>query len=775
MLEPIDTLARARAQIFSSLLSIVLVLGGLTAVPSIAMLIREGHWRMAAIDTVAIAWVAALWHFKHLPYKIRALNFLAIVFVVAVGLMITVGAVSQVFLFSVPVLGAILLGTGVALWVLGASAVVVFVLSFTGYSELHIAGLPHNTLAPALILTLNYLFIGVVITLSCSILLQRLSRSLDDLHRFADSLRHGKDRLHALNAELRLTAAAVAQLNDMVVIAEVVDGGAGQQVILVNDAFLRRTGYQRGDVLGRSLGSVIGVDRNRGQAEQVARAIAGFEPVTTELHQLTSSGEPYWVELALLPFADEGGNNTHWVAIGRDITERKKSESHIHHLAFFDVLTCLPNRRLLMERIDTVLANAQCGGWFAALMFIDLDRFKYINDARGHAIGDALLRNTAERLSALVGEDDTVARIGGDEFVVLLARAGNNNARATDGALALAETIRHDLADSIQIQGQSYSCSASIGITLLPKPGQSVDDLLREADIAMYRAKLGGRNRIEFFETTMQAEVEQRLTLERDLATALEHGELAMHLQLQVDRDGAPAGAEMLMRWRRADGTMVPPDLFIPIAEESGLILRLGRWALREACLSVLRLADAGHPMPLSVNVSPSQFRQPDFVEQVRTILEETGAPATELIFEVTEGLLIDGLDDTIDRMHELALLGIRLSIDDFGTGYSSLAYLRRMPLYELKIDKSFIRDTPGDANGTAIVQSILAMAGHLGLRVIAEGVETREQAAFLAANGTAGMQGYLFARPMPLADLAALLATEPARPFPGTRRALAA
>jgi EAL domain-containing protein (putative c-di-GMP-specific phosphodiesterase class I) len=285
-----------------------------------------------------------------------------------------------------------------------------------------------------------------------------------------------------------------------------------------------------------------------------------------------------------------------------------------------------------------------------------------------------------------------------------------------------------------------------------------VDDLLREADIAMYRAKARGRNGVALFEDTMRAEVERRLTMERDLAAAQDNGELQMHVQLQVDRDARPVGAELLMRWRRADGTNVPPDVFIPVAEASGLIVQLGQWALRQACLAWLRLDAAGHALPLSVNVSPSQFRQHDFVAQVRHVLAETGAPASQLIFEVTEGLLIENLEETIARMHELAQLGIRFSIDDFGTGYSNLAYLKRMPLYELKIDKSFIRETPGDADGTAIVRSILAMAAHLRLRVVAEGVETQEQAAFLAANGAPHMQGYLFARPLPLADVLASL-----------------
>jgi predicted signal transduction protein with EAL and GGDEF domain len=369
-----------------------------------------------------------------------------------------------------------------------------------------------------------------------------------------------------------------------------------------------------------------------------------------------------------------------------------------------------------------------------------------------------LLRNVAGRLAALVRKGDTVARVGGDEFVVLLAHLGDDARLATHSALLVAEKIRRAITESFEVDGQYYDSSASIGVTLLSHPNQSANDLLREADTAMYRAKADGRNRVSFFEATMQAEVERRLTLERDLAGAIDNGELAMHWQLQVDAEGMPVGAELLMRWLRPNGSFVPPDIFIPVAEECGLIVPLGQWALRQACLGWLMLDQAGFAMPLSVNVSPSQFRQTDFVAQVRAILLETGAPANAMIFEVTEGLLIENMDDTIGRMHDLAALGIRLSIDDFGTGYSSLSYLKRMPLYELKIDKSFIRDTPNDANGTAIVQSILAMASHLGLSVVAEGVETREQADFLAANGAPRMQGYLFARPMPLEQMMARL-----------------
>ncbi|MDL2357588.1 MAG: EAL domain-containing protein [Pseudomonadota bacterium] len=759
----LDNIAHWRTQIFSSLLTIVQLLGTITALPSIALSIHEHMWAVAAMDTVALIGVTAVWWFKRVDYTVRVVSFLSIVFLIGVGLMLAVGPVSQIYLMAAPVLAAVLLGMTPALWALGASGLTIFVLSFTGLARLHVAGMPDQGILPALVITVNYLFIGAIITVSCAILLQRLARSLDDLRMFAASLQQGKNELHAANAELRLTASAVARLNDMVVIARLVDGpGAEQPIIFVNDAFQRRSGYQRAEVIGRSWRILLGADTDRGEVERISGAIARTEAVTAELQYYTKLGAPYWVEMELMPFADEGGTNTHWVAVGRDITERKKSERRIHRLAFFDVLTGLPNRRLLMDRIDKLLAGAHAGSGFGAVLFIDLDHFKNINDARGHAIGDALLRNAAERLSKLVRKGDTVARIGGDEFVVLLAQLGTASDAATAAALMVAEKIRQSIAETFDIDGQSYSSSASIGVTLLPKAGQTVHDLLREADTAMYRAKSDGRNGVAMFEATMQAEVERRLTLERDLVAAFDHGDMAMHLQLQVGGDGAPVGAELLMRWRRADGVMVGPDLFIPAAEECGLILKLGQWALREACLAWRQLAQAGHPMPMSVNVSPMQFRQDDFVAQVCAILAETGAPTGQLIFEVTEGLIIENLDETISRMHELAALGIRLSIDDFGTGYSSLAYLKRMPLYELKIDRGFIRDTPGDASGTAIVQSILAMAGHLGLRVVAEGVETPAQAAFLVANGAPAMQGYLFARPMPLHELLLFLARNP-------------
>ncbi|MBA5690391.1 putative bifunctional diguanylate cyclase/phosphodiesterase [Rugamonas apoptosis] len=470
-------------------------------------------------------------------------------------------------------------------------------------------------------------------------------------------------------------------------------------------------------------------------------------------------------ELAASAASLEQSRN-HLVAVNDDI----------HRLAFYDVLTGLPNRRLLIDRIDTLLAANARDRHYSAVLFIDLDRFKFINDARGHGTGDALLRAVAERLLPLMRKADTVARIGGDEFVVVLSHLAPALEAATLAARTVADKIRHAIATPFVIDGQRYACSASIGVTLLPQSGQNAQDLLREADTAMYRAKADGRNGIAFYEPAMQADVERRLDMERDLAAALAAARLEMHAQPQVDHHGRTVGAEMLMRWPLPGGGAVPPSVFIPVAEESGLILQLGQWALQQTCLAARGLARAGHPLTLSVNVSPSQFRQAGFVEQVRATLAATGAPASMLVLEVTEGLLVEKMDATIERMHALAALGLRFSIDDFGTGYSSLAYLRLMPLYELKIDRSFVTDAPHDSGSGALVQTILSMARHLGLRVVAEGVETADQAAFLIGHHCHCMQGYLYGRAMPVeALLARLTAEAEAQAQVGTATAAAA
>ncbi|WP_342115293.1 putative bifunctional diguanylate cyclase/phosphodiesterase [Pseudoduganella sp. OTU4001] len=500
--------------------------------------------------------------------------------------------------------------------------------------------------------------------------------------------------------------------------------------------------------------------------------VTGFLPMTPPVAATLTSNAAlgatvfalnYWLVAGILTFS-----------CGVLLRHLARSLSEGEQLAFYDPLTSLPNRRLLLDRLGKLLASSERQQVFSAVMFVDLDRFKTINDARGHATGDTLLQLAGERLAQLVRKSDTVARIGGDEFVVLLAHLAPDLAAAGIAAQQVAEKIRAALAQDFEIDGQFYACSASIGVTLLPKFGQSADDLLREADTAMYRAKGAGRNGIAYFETTMQAEVERRLTLERELAQAIEQERLHMAYQPQFDCQGRLHGAELLMRWERDDGSMVSPAIFIPLAEEVGLIVPLGMWALKQACLAQQRMAAQGLALPLSVNVSPQQFRQADFVQQVRSTLQEHDVEPALLILEVTEGLLVEKLEETVARMNQLAAMGVRFSIDDFGTGYSSLAYLKRMPLYELKIDRSFIMDMPDDANDVVIVQTILAMAAQMHLRVVAEGVETQAQADFLAAHGCHALQGYLLGRPAPLPALLDLLSAQAAlsAKMPGTSAA---
>ncbi|MFK3740751.1 putative bifunctional diguanylate cyclase/phosphodiesterase [Massilia sp. TN1-12] len=748
-----------RERTFSSLLSVVLVVGALSIVAMAPFLVQHGMWQVALADAVALAWLVAVWRHKGLSYATRVLHFLAVVYGLSVALMLTVGAASLSYLLGPPLVAAILLGLRPAMLSIALGAVTLVALGASGHISLSVPGWGSDPFKPSLVAALNYATVGAMLTLTCSTLLKGLSLSLAQARTAAATLENNQAVLHDLNSELELTSAAVARLNDMVLIARAVDDeDAAQPITFVNDAFVRRTGYAREDIVGHSLRVLQGPGTDPAVIARLVDAMRTDQPCNTELMSYTRGGEAYWVELQMLPFARSGARPSHWVVVGRDVTERRAAADAIHRLAFYDVLTGLPNRRLLMERLDAILAAAGTGGELAAVLYLDLDNFKNVNDARGHATGDALLRHAAARLAGAVRPGDTVARIGGDEFVVLLAGLAAAPQPAARTALDVADQVRAALAAPLDLDGQPYQIAASIGVALAPRAGAesatTAHDLLREADTAMYHAKAGGRNGVVLFEGAMLAQAQHRLTLEHDLARAQDNGELAMHLQLQVDRGGTPVGAELLMRWQRADGTMVRPDVFIPVAESSGLIVALGNWALRQACATWLALERAGHPLPLSVNVSPLQFRQPDFVQQVRAILAETGAPPSQLIFEVTEGLLIEDIGQTITRMHELAALGIRFSVDDFGTGYSNLAYLKRMPLYELKIDRSFMHDTPNDPSSTAIVQAILAMAGHLGLRVVAEGIETEAQARYLAAHGNPCMQGYLYHRPMPLGQL---------------------
>jgi len=499
------------------------------------------------------------------------------------------------------------------------------------------------------------------------------------------------------------------------------------------------------------------VDRHRSALAELRRT--GL-PTSYE-YALPMAGVTRWYEARLNTLGPDG----EVIALVRDITPRKESEETVHRLAFFDALTGLPNRRLFMDRLVQALAAARRTHQMGAVLFVDLDQFKQVNDARGHAVGDQLLRQVAERLTHYLREEDSVARLGGDEFVILLVNLATHQDDAARLARSVADKVRAALESPFEIDGQAYSSGASIGITVFPKGMETVDDLLREADTAMYRAKEAGRNAVRYFEPAMQEAVAHRYALERDLREAVAAGALEMYLQTQVDQAGQIVGAEALLRWSHPERGQVPPASFIPVAEDSGLIVPLGEWVLREACRVIARLETADLPMRIAVNVSPRQFRQPDFVQRVRAILAETGADPTRLILEVTEGLLMEHAHDPVAPMLELAGMGLRFSIDDFGTGYSSLSYLKRLPIHEIKIDRSFVRDVPDDPNDAALVRTILSVAENLHLHVVAEGVENMHQARFLIDHGCGQLQGYLYGSPMPAENwIAGLMASRSGR-----------
>ncbi|WP_373991776.1 EAL domain-containing protein [Duganella sp. BuS-21] len=443
------------------------------------------------------------------------------------------------------------------------------------------------------------------------------------------------------------------------------------------------------------------------------------------------------------------------VAIVRDISERKLAEERMVHLAHHDTLTGLPNRSLISDRLDMTIAQAQRSGGSVSVAFIDLDGFKLVNDGLGHNAGDDLLKVVAERMSGCLRASDTVGRFGGDEFVLLLSETGS-----AVGAAQVIERVREAVLQSISLCGQEVQVSCSIGVAVYPHDGADAETLLMNADAAMYRAKEKGKNNCQFYTREMNASIEEKLVLLEGLRNALEEEQFSLVYQPKVDlHDGRVFGVEALVRWNHPEHGTIGPDRFIPLAEESGMIVALGDWVLRTACAQNRAWQDAGlAPLCISVNVSPRQFEDPRLVERVQQALDDTGLAPQWLELEVTEGVIMRDLQQAVAKMAQVRAMGVSLSIDDFGTGYSSLSALKSFPISTLKIDKSFVRDLGRSSGDEAIASSIIGLAHRLRLRVIAEGVETEQQRAFLRENGCDEMQGYLFSRPLPPLQLAALL-----------------
>lgn len=524
-----------------------------------------------------------------------------------------------------------------------------------------------------------------------------------------------------------------------------------RQLDYFNDPWIRFTGLRLSPDQPFTWEQVLHPDDLPGYQKAFDEAFDKREPFTIEHRLGSQDGDYRWMLTQASPRYDSHGDFIGLVGHSLDITLSKQSEAELERLAYHDALTGLPNRILLVDRLNQTLASTRRNKRFGALMFVDLDRFKQINDVYGHALGDSVIKEVAQRLTSYLREEDTVARLGGDEFVVLLPNLAGTLEDAGFAALNIAEKIRQGLEQPMHLHDTDYVTSASIGITLFPKHQEHADELMSEADIAMYQAKDMGRNTLAHFEAAMQDAVRQRYTLEQEIQEALRKQEFRIYVQSQVDANRQVLGAEILLRWNHPHKGFISPATFIPVAEESGLIIPLGEWVLRKTCELRAQLDKLGSPIRLAVNVSPRQFHESNFVERIRDILQQTGANPALLTLEITENLLIDHASDIVPRMMELTeQLGLQFSIDDFGTGYSSLAYLKRLPLTELKIDKSFVQDIATDPNDAALVEAILAMAKLLNFEIVAEGVEQEEQFSFLRERDCQRFQGYYFHLPIP-------------------------
>ena len=528
-------------------------------------------------------------------------------------------------------------------------------------------------------------------------------------------------------------------------------------IVEANDAFCRMLGYSHEEV-GKL--NVADWDAQWSKEELMVRfqKLVHVSAARFESRHRRRDGTMIDVEISTTGAEIDG--RRYLFATSYDITQRKAAEETIRRLAFHDPLTHLPNRQLLLDRLAHALASCDRGVNRGAILFIDLDNFKTLNDTLGHVMGDLLLQQVADRLVSCVREGDTVARLGGDEFVVMLENLNEQAIVAAEQVESIGEKILAALSKPYQLKAQVFRSSGSLGAALFCKETKDVEELLKQADIAMYQAKKAGRNTLRFFDQKMQRTINARVAIEGELRLALERGQFELYYQVQVDREGKPVGAEALIRWNHPERGMVIPEEFISLAEETGLILPIGRWVLNEACA---KLADWSadekmRQLVLAVNISAQQFRQADFVDEIKEIITKNVLDPALLKLELTESMLLENSTEVVATMNALKAIGVQLSLDDFGTGYSSLQYLKRMPLNQIKIDQSFVRDIATAPNDAAIVQTIIAMTQALKLNVIAEGVETAAQREVLDLKSCQAYQGYLFGEPLPVERFEALL-----------------
>jgi diguanylate cyclase (GGDEF)-like protein/PAS domain S-box-containing protein len=638
----------------------------------------------------------------------------------------------------------------------------------------------------------------------------------DDLSYALDNFDHEKLRLKAEH-ELRIAAAAFESQEGIIVT------DADNNILRVNKSFTELTGYSADEVIGKSAGILKSGRQSSTFYEAMWESINREKYWQGEIWNKKKNGAIYPEWLCITAITNPAGEVTNYVGTFTDISQRKADEERIKDLAYYDSLTKLPNRTLLFDRLNLALSTSNRTKMHGALMFLDLDNFKTLNDTLGHDQGDQLLIEVGQRLQSCVREVDTVARLGGDEFVIMLECLDEQEIEAAIQTHTIAEKIRSNLAEFYLLKsnldragslssttlltsrdgGNAEDCpeqsrlpslavgragslptatlppslavddkpqhfvehysTGSIGFVLFMGHETSSEELLKRADLAMYQAKQAGRNVIRAFVPDMQESLNLRASLEADLRNALDRNELSLHYQVQVDASAQPVGAEALIRWNQSSRGMVSPAEFIPLAEETGLILPIGHWILRQGCKTLVDWAKypETRDLKLAVNISSRQLCQVDFVEQVRAILAETGANPALLKLEITESVILDNVEDTIAKMHAVRDLGVSFSMDDFGTGYSSLSYLQKLPLEQLKIDQSFVRNMAFNNHDSAIIRTILALGKNLALNVIAEGVETEVQREHLANYGCEVFQGYLFGKPVPVDEFKQSLLVE--------------
>ncbi len=582
-----------------------------------------------------------------------------------------------------------------------------------------------------------------------------------------------KDELLRELAELREKMAALEETHssstkELMELRHVVDAyqSIGQaylnidrkgMILDANNPFLSISGHARGEVVGKNIFEFNSPENEENLPKLIASSLAKEGQWKGEIFAVRKNGDSFPVWLNIRPDKKRGGKALTYSAIVLDITSIKENQKRLEQMAHYDVLTNLPNRTLMYDRLNHTVSLAKRHEYQIAVLLLDLDRFKEVNDSLGHHIGDLLLVETAGRLMETVRESDTVARMGGDEFLIILPEVGSTN-----NAANIAHKIIEYLAKPFFLEEHEIYVSGSIGITIFPIDGDDPDLLIKHSDTAMYHAKAQGKNNYKFFTEDINKSTVERFSLETRFRRALDKLEFHLHYQPKIDiRTRKIVGMEALLRWYHADHGSIMPSLFIPLAEETGLVIQLGEWALREACRQNREWQDMGlRPMRVSVNISPLQFKKRDLLEIISEVLEDTGLSPQYLMIEITEGTIIDNVEDTIHMLKALRKMGVGVSVDDFGTGYSSLNYLNRFALDELKIDRSFITDIENKEN-QKVVNAIISLANNLNYKIVAEGVETKEQLKFFENSNCDEIQGYYFSLPLNAEDFHALLAED--------------